>query len=169
MKTLSAEISVRKNESIDDLISRYSTLKSFAEIIDEKLCFLMFCNVLLTATTVYYTLTIISHNGLSFNFAVLLCLCWNSVTSFVAQTTAATAFAESSMEIWRLINSHDHKQDSLFVRDRQVSSINVEQEIYFTVWKIVPIKRSFIFGTFGTIITYVMLFNSIDTATCSRH
>ncbi|KAG8180101.1 hypothetical protein JTE90_027880 [Oedothorax gibbosus] len=39
-------------------------------------------------------------------------------------------------------------------------SMTEEGGLCLTLWKIVPIRRSFIFGALGTIFTYILLFRS---------
>ncbi|GIY07556.1 hypothetical protein CDAR_34531 [Caerostris darwini] len=45
----------------------------------------------------------------------------------------------------------------------------IDKEMCLTVWKIVPIRRSFIFGTVGTIFTYVLLFDDFNPQKTNRH
>ncbi|GBM52002.1 hypothetical protein AVEN_262239-1 [Araneus ventricosus] len=39
-----------------------------------------------------------------------------------------------------------------------------EKKLYVTVWKIVPLTRSFILATVGTVYAYCVLFDNIQTA-----
>ncbi|GBN39260.1 hypothetical protein AVEN_113636-1 [Araneus ventricosus] len=154
-------MSVRKGCDIKELLRQYLSVKSFAESIDNDLSFLVFCETMLTSIVTYFLLIAVSQNGLYSDVVVLAGFCLNSATLFIAMSVAATAVAEASAEYVKLSKSRLNEDESAIPRRKCVAFITSEQEINFTVWKIVPINRSFVLSTIGTIITYVMLFNSM--------
>ncbi|GBN73557.1 hypothetical protein AVEN_62707-1 [Araneus ventricosus] len=116
---------------------------------------------MLTSTVTYFLLIVTSHYGLRSNPVIFVVFSLNSVILFILISVWATAVAEASAEFVKLAKSRLNEDDSAFPRRKYVAFITTQQEIRFTVWKIVPINRSFILSTIGTIITYVMLFNSM--------
>ncbi|GBN91575.1 hypothetical protein AVEN_126973-1 [Araneus ventricosus] len=75
---------------------------------------------------------------------------------FVATAMSASGVTEASMFLAEKVHEFPEKFSlkSLYC---------FQKEIHMSIWKIVPIGRSLIFGVMGTIFTYVILFNGFET------
>ncbi|GIY91857.1 hypothetical protein CEXT_206501 [Caerostris extrusa] len=71
-----------------------------------------------------------------------------------------TVSASLVSEAWTSVATKTHKFSQ---NPSHQFLLCIDKEICLTVWKIVPIRRSFIFGTVGTIFTYVLLFDNFNT------
>ncbi|GIY74865.1 hypothetical protein CEXT_281531 [Caerostris extrusa] len=80
-------------------------------------------------------------------------------------TTSASTIPEVSAEVASVaLIMPDRSGKSTFARQRFI--MLTEKEVSLTVWKIIPIKRSFIFGINGVIFTYnIMLYSILNSFT----
>ncbi|GFS64594.1 hypothetical protein TNIN_123571 [Trichonephila inaurata madagascariensis] len=77
-------------------------------------------------------------------------------------TASASMIPEASDEIGFIASTIPEKAGtSTFSLQRFISS--AEKEITLTVWKIVPIQRSFIFEITGALFTYTLMFYTLST------
>lgn len=160
--SINQRIAYQQSYDIESSLSQYLSLKSFAESIDDWLSFLVFCITILTSAVDYFLLILISRFSWNANLAVLACFCLNYTVTFIAMSASATRVAEVSTEFVKLVKRKLKMDGAILNSRRDVTFVGSELEIHFTVWKIVCINRSFILSTTGTIITYVMLFNSME-------
>lgn len=83
-----------------------------------------------------------------------------TVLNFFMQMLYASFVHDASLTVREESrNMKENNLDVIFDYFRFIR--NCEDEICLTVWGIASIKRSFVFGTFGTIITYSFLFDSL--------
>ncbi|GIX71134.1 hypothetical protein CDAR_610691 [Caerostris darwini] len=87
---------------------------------------------------------------------IRLTLLLNNIICFIVTTVAASLVSEASVLASARARelSHNPSQKSLSFIDR---------EICLTVWKIVPIRRSFPISMLGTFLTYVLLFDNFNS------
>ncbi|GIY07560.1 hypothetical protein CDAR_34561 [Caerostris darwini] len=76
--------------------------------------------------------------------------------SFLVTTVSASLVSEAWMFASKKTHESSRNPSHQFL-------FCIDKEICLTVWKIIPIRRSFIFGTVGTIFTYVILFDNFNT------
>ncbi|GFS69840.1 hypothetical protein NPIL_130861 [Nephila pilipes] len=75
-------------------------------------------------------------------------------------TTSASSVAEASSEIGSIaLIMPEDKRRSSFNHQRFITL--VEKEITLTVWRITPIKRKFVFGIIGMLVTYILMFKAL--------
>lgn len=151
------------NSKYDKLCHSYITIRSAVEFVDQNLSFLVFCNITYCFSYMYKFVSQVLQAKEPLDTPHLLYISSvfsNILLSFVAMTVAASLVGEASLEVEsaarRMLQS---SQSSTFTLRNFYHA--TEREINLTVWKIVPIRRSFIIGTIGSLFTYVMLFHSL--------
>ena len=85
------------------------------------------------------------------------------IINFFVQMLNASFINDASLSV---------KQEARKLKDQNLQFIfnyfrflhSCEDEICMTLWGIANIKRGFVFGTFGTILTYTFLFDSLNAA-----
>ncbi|GFY53256.1 uncharacterized protein TNIN_378671 [Trichonephila inaurata madagascariensis] len=81
--------------------------------------------------------------------------------SFAAMSISASLVCEASQEIGAMAEaSFENSQSSRYMQLRFLMS--AEKEINLTAWKMVPIRRNFIFATTGALFTYVIMFTTLE-------
>ncbi|KAG8188124.1 hypothetical protein JTE90_029052 [Oedothorax gibbosus] len=89
-----------------------------------------------------------------------VCAFSTRLLSFLAMTVSASLVAESFQEVGcsarNLLQFSDEPTYALKKFWR-----SAERDVSLTAWKIVPIRRSFIVGTVGALLTYVVLVDSL--------
>ncbi|CAL1283365.1 unnamed protein product, partial [Larinioides sclopetarius] len=85
-----------------------------------------------------------------------------SYSSFIAMTVAGTLVHESSESNLDSLKEIACKRGRLMPSQKRIL-FNDNNQTSLTVWKILPIQRSFIIGTLGTVLTYCMLFDGLRT------
>ncbi|GFT10945.1 hypothetical protein NPIL_543931 [Nephila pilipes] len=85
----------------------------------------------------------------------------SNFTLFVIMTASAASVAEASAEVASsALILPEEKGTSNWNHHRFIAL--VEKEITFTVWKLAPIRRNFIFGISGILFTYSLMFRSLN-------
>ncbi|KAF8774156.1 hypothetical protein HNY73_016738 [Argiope bruennichi] len=85
-----------------------------------------------------------------------------SYSWFIAMTVTATLVHESNESALEILKELASKRRNLTPSKKQIL-FNDNNHKSLTVWKIIPIRRSFIIGFQGTVLTYCMLFNGMRT------
>ncbi|KAG8189072.1 hypothetical protein JTE90_025502 [Oedothorax gibbosus] len=152
-----------KNPRNHDLVYEYTSIKKAVYSLDEELSFMVFCNIIFSSSMMYYSISMFLKPSLFQTFFVrvwITLLFLNTMVCFVAMTASATFVGEASAQVG--IQSQmlrESVQTSNFTQQRYFTS--VQEEVHMTAWKIVPLTRSFIFGTIGTLFTYVVLIDGL--------
>ncbi|GIX82792.1 hypothetical protein CEXT_626771 [Caerostris extrusa] len=121
----------------DEVLSSYLHIKHVASFIDDKLSFFMFCTVAFTSINLYMAIYAILHMKPSSTFPpIRLTLLLNNIICFIVTTVAASLVSEASV-----LASAKARELSFNPSQKFLSCI--DREISLTVWKIVPIRRSF--------------------------
>ncbi|GFT00277.1 hypothetical protein NPIL_284821 [Nephila pilipes] len=85
----------------------------------------------------------------------------SNFTLFVIKTASASSVAEASAEVASsALILPEEKRRSNWNQHRFIAL--VEKEIIFTVWKLAPIRRNFIFGISGILFTYSLMIHSLS-------
>lgn len=150
--------------NLDDLGKKYSDIVSTVLDIDNDLSFLQFLSVSVYAYIVYFALSGILHPT-EFTFpgqtVIIFFNAFYQITSFIITTVSASFVSEEAANVRAAIRKLQSKNIISSAQKKHISSV-VEENIYLTVWKIVPISRSFILGTIGAILTYVLLIDNLQ-------
>ncbi|GFT36662.1 hypothetical protein NPIL_503641 [Nephila pilipes] len=108
----------------------------------------------------------------SFNHQIFITLVKKEITLTVRRITPikrklvfvlASMIPEASAEIGSVASAMPESTDKTnFSQQRFIAA--AEKEITLTVWKITPIRRSFIFGITGVLLTYTLMFCTLNPA-----
>lgn len=159
IKFLHRDLGSKSNASFVKFLRNYSWIRSKVEDIDDTFSFLIFLSTILNSMNMYYFLkSCIDSNGLKVIHWKLFYFFY-SFLFFIATIISATSVSETSQ---KLIDRAKTVETSTETSLTKILILNSEKDICFTVWKITPIRRNFIFGIFGLIISYVGLFYSLD-------
>ncbi|GBM07117.1 hypothetical protein AVEN_177081-1 [Araneus ventricosus] len=154
-----------KNILLDEDLEIYQVIRKLIEDIDSHLSFLMFLSTLYNACTMYFGIDNLMRPVESCykndNAAVWL-LFGTSYSAFIAMAVTGTLVHESSESILHILKELACKRCRLLPSQKHIL-FNDNNHISLTVWKIIPIRRSFIIGTLGTVLTYCMLFNGMES------
>ncbi|KAG8177266.1 hypothetical protein JTE90_011145 [Oedothorax gibbosus] len=151
-----------KKKDYNSLLRNYVDIKSTINFIDGELSLFVFLNVILTSAVMYDTVSGLMHTDLAKNpvrtFQIQLFFVY-ILAYFLAVITAASLVSEASQEVRQRAQALPLDEANVF-RQQKFQSC-AESEIFLTVWKIVPIRRSFALGTIGAIFTYALLFDNL--------
>ncbi|GFT40313.1 hypothetical protein NPIL_138951 [Nephila pilipes] len=90
-------------------------------------------------------------------------LYFTSFTLFIFMTVLASMIPEASAEIGSIASAMPESTDkTTFSQQRFIAA--AEKEITLTVWRITPIRRSSIFGITGVLLTYTLMFCTLNPA-----
>ncbi|GBL63160.1 hypothetical protein AVEN_3985-1 [Araneus ventricosus] len=92
----------------------------------------------------------------------VVCLFIASSVAYMGLVLSGSLVHEAASDLW--LKAHE-----ILSRKPEVNSFQqrflsiVEKNLHVTVWKILPITRSFILATLGTVFTYCLLLDNIRT------
>ncbi|GFT54832.1 hypothetical protein NPIL_440491 [Nephila pilipes] len=139
--------------NIEELEKSYMDIEKLVKFIDDKLSVFMFYVTVYISNNMYISISLILHSNAAISRAFVSHI-MNSSMCFIATTACATLVSEASEEVGT-------KAREISQKHRHGCSC-LNKTIYLTLWKIIPIRRSFIIGTLGTIFTYANLFNAFE-------
>ncbi|GIX88361.1 uncharacterized protein CDAR_386661 [Caerostris darwini] len=163
------EQSMTKSNIIkEELLHSYSVIKTTVEQIDKEVCSPVFAVILMRSNYMCYALcAILDSDRFPGRFQRLLILnaCFGAFSSFIAVTSSAAMIAETVVELFSSssIISANNGNAPLFQHFIVIS----QQGIALTVWRIIPITRSFIFGIIGMLLTYTVMLYGLNSHTKS--
>lgn len=147
----------------DDFFENYLAIRRFIADMDKELSFLMFTSSFFNACTMYFGLTCWLHPneyGKAFQIATIWFLVPASHLPFFTMILSACFVHEASSSMWD--KGHELLRLGCAPSFSQLRILYVtEKELTLTVWKIVPIKRSFLVAAMGTIFTYCVLLDNL--------
>ncbi|GFY73744.1 uncharacterized protein TNIN_475551 [Trichonephila inaurata madagascariensis] len=111
----------------------------------------------------YFGLTAVLHTDEYLNEINIVTLCSVFVanaTSYISLTLSASKVPEATQELWFQLQE-DFTTGSIITNVQQRTLALLEKGLHFTVWKMIPIKRSLILATMGTVFTYNLLLDSL--------
>ncbi|GBM07115.1 hypothetical protein AVEN_177079-1 [Araneus ventricosus] len=143
----------------------YKVIRHLIEEIDSQLSFLIFLSTLFNACTMYYGVNSLLRPD-DFCSSTQQVSVWilfgTSYSSFIVMGVTGTLLHESSERVLGKTKELASNRESLIPHEKHIL-FNDNNQISLAVWKIVPIQRSFIIGTLGTVLTYCLLFNGMRT------
>ncbi|KAG8189037.1 hypothetical protein JTE90_025475 [Oedothorax gibbosus] len=136
-------------------------------MVDDLLSFPLLISTIYASGVMYLTLNVLLHPDIfppEFHmYASFYSLFIITFVLFVAMTVAASRVADAASEIGRKAWSlKDNRYNTTYVKQRFLMC--TQKEVNLTVWKLVPVKRSFPIGVIGGIFTYIALFYSLDNS-----
>ncbi|GFQ70768.1 hypothetical protein TNCT_220211 [Trichonephila clavata] len=149
--------------SYEESLKAFSCIKTRVEAIDKEVSFLIFCSIAFTSSFMYCLLHAafdpVYYHGLKLFDLILFSLCISTI--FLVTTVSASLVSEASQEIASTVRCLTAPSVATGVSLQRFLLV-VEKDICLTVWKIVPIRRNFIIGTMGAILTYSVLFHGLN-------
>ncbi|KAG8188789.1 hypothetical protein JTE90_009183 [Oedothorax gibbosus] len=146
----------------DVLLRSYATIKSSVRFIDDELSVFVFFNVTLSSVMMYQTISLILHTEpkiFAMSTIQVLVHFFYTLAAFVAVIISASMVSEASDEV--RLKTQDLKLDKTNAMVQLRFQSCAESEVHLTVWKMVPLRRSFALGTISAIFTYSILFDNL--------
>ncbi|KAG8180096.1 hypothetical protein JTE90_027875 [Oedothorax gibbosus] len=157
-------ISSRHGLKLNHLMQSYTRISNMVEGMDHAMSFPLFCHTLYSAGSMYYVLALILYpaNGeiSTKELAHATIFFMMTLQSFAAMSVSASSISEASQIASKEIKSLLPDSLGSAFQLQTFISMTGEGGLGLTLWKIVPIRRSFIFGALGTFFTYILLFHS---------
>ncbi|GFW59159.1 uncharacterized protein TNCV_2780901 [Trichonephila clavipes] len=157
------QLSTKTILNYEEPLKAFSCIKARVEAIDKEVSFLIFCNIVYNSSTMYYLL----HTAFdpdynkSNKFIEIISFFLFNFAVFIVTTVSASLVGEASQEIASTVRSLTAPSVATGLSLQRFLLV-VEKDICLTVWKIVPIRRNFIIGTMGAILTYSALFHGLN-------
>lgn len=149
------------------LIRSFTFIKMTINFLDDELCFFVLCETIYTASENMTVLSDILHYqpirgcpSCDGQFSVLRNPFYTFIF-FIAMCASACLVSEAYSDLRTRVQTLIVNMDSDATYKQLKFLLCVEKEVHFTMWKIVPINRSFVMCTFGAIFTYVMLLDNM--------
>ncbi|KAG8186283.1 hypothetical protein JTE90_004627 [Oedothorax gibbosus] len=161
----SLKYSLAQNDlhNYNDIFTNYLAIRRFVADMDKKLSFLMLTSSLHNACVMYFGLTCWLHPkeyGGPFQRASIWFLVPANYLPFFAVILSACCVHEASSSMWNA--GQELLKFGGAPTFPQIRLLYLtEKELTLSVWKIVPIKRSFLVATMGTIFTYCVLLDNL--------
>lgn len=147
------------SNNINNLILSYKAVKILVEDLESLTSSLMLTSTLYNASTMYFVVTawlnlqqqIISSENIAIVF-LFGAIFW----SFVSMGVSGCLVHEASLDISNKARDMIRVGRKQTLAEKQLMHVT-ENGMHLTVWKIMPIRRSFLIATMGTILTYCIL------------
>ncbi|GFR30903.1 uncharacterized protein TNCT_196471 [Trichonephila clavata] len=142
----------------------YTTIKSHVNDIDNSISFLVFTVIIYNSCIMCFSLYVVLEPKMFIPLELFSTyyMLFTTFTLFILMTASASMIPEASAEIGFIASTMPEKAGtSTLSLQRFISS--AEKEITLTVWKIVPIQRSFIFGITGALFTYTLMLYTLSS------
>lgn len=145
----------------------FNSIKTTINYLDDKLSFFLLCETIYISTVLMFTVSAKLHSNTFMDCPYCFRSIWslgvlvNNGVLFIVISVSACMVSEAYSDLWTQVKTLIVNLETDSSRRELKFLLCAEKEIHFTVWKIVPINRSFIMCTFGAIFTYVMLFDNL--------
>lgn len=144
------------------LTNMYHEIVSIAELLDQKVGFLMFVSFLYSAFLMYYGLICafsFNNNANEHNYYIIVPASLLCFYSFIVKVESGYRIYISSL-LCKKESRKIYESNCRNVYEYERFAKNCK-EISMTVWGFVGMNRNIILGTFGTILTYSLLFDNL--------
>lgn len=153
--------------SYTKLMQSYNSFQKFINFLDDELSFFVLCETIYVNHELLFAIHNFLHStgflacpfcleGLSFLGTFI-----NIVIFFIAMCASACMVSEAYSDLCTQVKTLVENMDSDDAYRLLKFRLFVEKEVHFTMWKIVPVNRSFVLCTFGAIFTYIMLLDNL--------
>ncbi|GFQ82191.1 uncharacterized protein TNCT_186841 [Trichonephila clavata] len=147
----------------DSAYKKYISIRKFVTYIDDELSLLVFLSLIYNACNMYFGITVILHTEEyldAVQITSIYCLFIASYVGYIGMTLSGSLLQETSEHLWFQVHDALISRSKITSLQQRFLSL-LEKGLFLTVWKIVPIKRSFIVATTGTIFSYCILLDSL--------
>ncbi|GFY45475.1 uncharacterized protein TNIN_137701 [Trichonephila inaurata madagascariensis] len=160
-----AETLASKSElNYEILLHSYTKMKSAVIYIDNTVGALVFTTVIYSSCVMCFTLYFVLESNLFIDAINRVIVCHLILIIFsllMVMSVSASKVEETSSEISSLALTLPKNKQSCFF-DQQRFILLAEKGIAMTMWKIVPIRRSFIFSISGILFSYTLMFYNMN-------
>ncbi|KAG8180098.1 hypothetical protein JTE90_027877 [Oedothorax gibbosus] len=158
-------ISSRHGLKLNHLMQSYTIISNTVEDMDHAMSFQMFCHTLYSAESMYNVLALILYpagygTSTKKNVAHVPIFFLMTLLPFAAMSVSASSVSEASQKVSKEIKSLSPDSLGSAIQLQRFILMTWEGDLCLTLWKIVPIRRSFILGAIGNFFTYILLFQS---------
>ncbi|GBN63377.1 hypothetical protein AVEN_213997-1 [Araneus ventricosus] len=153
------------NSEYEKVLNDYISIRKFVSEMDNKISFLVLTSSLYNACTMYFGISVILHPEEYFNVFQCLavsCLVIGSSMAYFGLTMAGSLIYESGNDLWLQAHKVLCAKPEITIFQHRFLSM-VEKNLFVTVWKILPITRNFVFTVTGTVLTYCVALDSIQS------
>ncbi|KAF8781486.1 hypothetical protein HNY73_011875 [Argiope bruennichi] len=165
IKSFSKHLEEIPDSEYEKVLIDYMSIRKFVLKMDNEMSFLVSTSTLYSACTMYFGMSVIMHPEEYIDlcqFLAVLSLFIGSSAAFLGLTVAGSLIHESCSNLW--LQAHKCLSSKSEVTNFQQRFLSiVEKNLFVTVWKILPITRSFIFAAAGTVFTYCIALDSIQS------
>lgn len=151
--------SVRRD--YNELTHIYCDIISVAEYFDLKVGFGIFISLLYNAFLIYYGLTLALKNDVEdyMHFCMMIFACFINCVNFITRVEYPSRIYASTV----LVKYESRKlcTQNNILNSSCISFLFNCRKVSLTIWGFVDMRRSIILGTFGTILTYSLLFDNL--------
>ncbi|GBN63557.1 hypothetical protein AVEN_213995-1 [Araneus ventricosus] len=163
LRHITKHMTVAPDPDYEKIIGEYVFIRTFASEIENELSVFVFTASLYNACTMYFGMAVITRSAEfidTIHIFAVWCVFIASSVAYMGLALSGSLVHEAATDLW--LKAHEmlsRKQEVNRIQQRFLSI--VEKKLHFTVWKILPITRSFILGTIGTVFSYYLLFYNI--------
>ncbi|GFT40311.1 uncharacterized protein NPIL_138931 [Nephila pilipes] len=151
-----------------ELFYNYYAIKSAADKIDNTVGFLVFTTVIHNSCVMFFSVDGMVGSNMVQGYAIDYYWYLSNFVLFIVMTASAASVSEASAEVASsALILPEEKGSSNWNQHRFITL--VEKEITFTVWKLAPIRRNFIFGISGILFTYSLMIHSLSPVKSDSH
>lgn len=141
----------------NELSDIYCQIRLNVKFIDSKVGFLVFISFIFNSMLMFLGISaLLYQNKNPINLVLNLAYCLIMLSNFLIQVLCASLVNDASLSVRDQAKAIKNGNTSAYLR----LILTCQDEISLTLWGITRMKRSFIFGTIGTIFTYSLLFDS---------
>ncbi|GFS69847.1 uncharacterized protein NPIL_130891 [Nephila pilipes] len=146
----------------ETLFHYYYAIKSAADMIDNTVGFLVFTTIIYNSCATCFSLHVTLRSDMDYVDSVAFYYWFASnYALFIIMTASAASVADASEEVASAVLILPEVKGNSNWSQQKFFAL-VDKKITFTVWKITPIRRNFIFGVSGLIFTYSLMFHSLS-------
>ncbi|GFT38671.1 uncharacterized protein NPIL_229711 [Nephila pilipes] len=162
LKNFTKSLEVSTNPDYSELLNQFLHIRKLVDETDSELSILMFTTFLCYACVMYFCVLSMLHPQQyeAYTGIVALISIWILFVAyclaFIAMTVTGSRIYEDSASIWIKTQELINTRHRLTFPQKRFLSV-IEKNLAMTVWKITPVKRSFILAAVGTIFTYCVL------------
>ncbi|GIY78718.1 uncharacterized protein CDAR_116761 [Caerostris darwini] len=130
---------------------------------DTELSIFVFSSTVYNACAIYFVIVALIHPDEYFDIlqnVSIWCLFVASFVSYFSLVLSGSFVHEATEDLW--LKAHEVLATKKDITSFQAQLLSiVDKKLHLTVWKTVPIKRSFILTMVGTVLTYCLLLDGL--------
>ncbi|GBM52000.1 hypothetical protein AVEN_262237-1 [Araneus ventricosus] len=165
IRQFTKNITVVPDTKYGKLLRDYISIRTFVSKIEDELSVFVFTASLYNACSMYFGMTVILHPEEFMSTIQSLsvgCLFISCSVAYMGLTLSGSLVHEAGIDLCVKANEVVSRKPEVNSFQQRFLSI-LEKNLQVTVWKILPITRSFILATMGTVFTYCLLLDNIRT------